>query len=151
MARSSRPTLVTYSYLVTNTGPLDLTGIVVTDYNGTPGVPGDDFAAACPATTLAAGASMTCTSSVNVSVNTTNVAVVHGVTAGGNSANGQDDAVVQVLRHEPTPPPTDTLAPTAPSSPGSNMALILAALGILILGLSFVTPVPAVARRRGRR
>ena len=38
---------------------------------------------------------MTCTSTVNVTMNTTNVAVVHGVTAEGNSASDQDDAVVR--------------------------------------------------------
>jgi hypothetical protein len=265
--------------------------VVVTDDNGTPGVPGDDFAASCPSATLAAGASMLCTATVDVSVDTTNVAVVHGVTAGGNSATDQDDADVHVLTHgltidksndapvtpvelpegtknlptaaegatvnytlkytftgdpvarrssptsypsasatptrrrgrvsshsratrtdpdldcrsvtksgsvsysavvltdaaklfqpltntatirseqttlnsdvsdvyvptvpgeshQPTPPPTDALAPTTPSGPGSSLALILAALGILILGLSLVTPVPAVVRRRSRR
>ncbi len=53
--------------------------------------------------------------------------------------------------NKPTPPPTDTLAPTGPSNPGSSLALILAALATLILGLSFVTPVPAAVRRRNRR
>jgi uncharacterized repeat protein (TIGR01451 family) len=53
--------------------------------------------------------------------------------------------------HKPTPPPTDALAPTGPSNPGSSLALIMAALATLILGLSFVTPVPAAARRRNRR
>ncbi len=96
---ATEPGAVTYSYVITNTGPLDLSGIVVTDDNGTPGLPGDDFAASCPGTTLAAGASMTCTSTIDVTKNTTNVAVVHGVTAQGNSASGQDDAVVEVLTH----------------------------------------------------
>ncbi|HEV8403729.1 MAG TPA: hypothetical protein VGQ31_11930, partial [Candidatus Limnocylindrales bacterium] len=53
--------------------------------------------------------------------------------------------------HKPTPPPTDTLATTGPSNPGSSMVLILAALATLILGVSFVTPVPAAVRRRNRR
>ncbi len=51
----------------------------------------------------------------------------------------------------PTPPPTDAFAQTGPTNPGSNLALILAALGTLMLGISFVTPVPAVVRRRNRR
>ena len=53
--------------------------------------------------------------------------------------------------HKPTPPPTDALAPTGPANPGTSMALILAALATLILGISFVTPVPAAVRRRNRR
>jgi uncharacterized repeat protein (TIGR01451 family) len=52
---------------------------------------------------------------------------------------------------KPTPPPTDTLAQTGPSNPGSSLALVLAALAILILAISFVTPVPAAVRRRNRR
>jgi streptogramin lyase len=34
---------VTWTYLVTNTGDVDLTGVVVVDDNGTPGDPGDDY------------------------------------------------------------------------------------------------------------
>ena len=96
---STEPGAVTYTYLVTNSGPLALSNIVVTDDNGTPAKPADDFAATCPGSALAAGESMTCTSTVDVSVDTTNLAVVHGVTAEGNSASAQDDAVVTVLTH----------------------------------------------------
>ena len=52
---------------------------------------------------------------------------------------------------KPTPPPTDALAPTGPSNPGSSMLLVLAVLGILILGIGIVTPVPAAVRRRNQR
>jgi uncharacterized repeat protein (TIGR01451 family) len=51
----------------------------------------------------------------------------------------------------PTPPPTDALASQEPSNPGSSLMLILAVLGILVTGVMFVTPVPAVVRRRDRR
>jgi hypothetical protein len=54
------PGSVTYTYVVTNTGPIALQNIAVVDDNGT-AAPGDDFAVACPKTTLAAGESMTCT------------------------------------------------------------------------------------------
>ena len=36
---------VTFTYLVTNSGDEPLSGVVVADDNGTPGVPGDDFSA----------------------------------------------------------------------------------------------------------
>ena len=55
-ASLSAPQTVTYSYLVTNTGNVTLTGIALTDNN-------DDDTMSCPATTLAPGASMTCTAS----------------------------------------------------------------------------------------
>ena len=95
----TEPGNVTYTYVVTNSGPLALHDITVTDDNGTPGDDGDDFAATCPETTLAAGASMTCTSTVEVLVDTTNVAVAHGLTAEGNPAEASDEAVVDVLVH----------------------------------------------------
>ena len=95
----TEPGNVTYTYLVTNSGPLALHDITVMDDNGTPGDNGDDFAATCEGTTLAAGASMTCTSTVEVLVDTTNVAVAHGLTAEGNPAEASDDADVVILVH----------------------------------------------------
>src|SRR5581483_12098132 len=51
--------LITYSFVVTNTGNVTATGVTVTEKSfsgtGTPPVP------SCPATTLAPGAQMTCT------------------------------------------------------------------------------------------
>ena len=96
---ATEPGNVTYTYVVTNSGPLALHDITVMDDNGTPGEDGDDFAATCPDTTLAAGDSMTCTSTVEVLVDTTNTAVAHGITTEGNPAEASDDAVVDVLAH----------------------------------------------------
>ena len=90
---------VTYTYRVTNTGPLTLLNVTVTDDAGTPGVAGDDFLATCPQTTLAPSASMTCTRTINVAVDTTNVAVARGVTVGGNPVQDDDPAVVQILEY----------------------------------------------------
>ena len=52
--------LITFSYQVTNTGGTTLTNIVVTDDNGTPGDPSDDFQVGTIAS-LAPGASTTLT------------------------------------------------------------------------------------------
>jgi uncharacterized repeat protein (TIGR01451 family) len=84
----------------------------------------------------------------------TNTATIHSDETGPDSASSDIFVPAPPLpqTHKPTPPPTDTLAPTTgPSNPGSSLALIMAALATLILGLSFVTPVPAAVRRRNRR
>src|SRR5205823_3843764 len=63
--------IVPYSYLVSNTGNVTLTGLTVTDDKGA--------SVSCPATTLAVGANMTCTGSHTVSQ--------AEIDAGGNLAN----------------------------------------------------------------
>lgn len=88
---------VTYTYVVTNSGPLPLVNVTVTDDAGTPAVTTDDFAATCPKTTLAVAESMTCTFTRTVLVDTLNVAVARGVTARGNPAQDDDDARVVIL------------------------------------------------------
>ena len=52
--------------------------------------------------------------------------------------------------HVPTAPPTDTVAQTEGQA-GSSLPLILAILGVILLAVAFVTPVPAPVRRRNRR
>ena len=96
---TTEPGNVTYTYVVTNTGPLALHDVTVTDDAGTPADTSDDFAATCPKTTLDPAESMTCTSTVAVTVDTTNVAVAHGLTAGGNPVEANDDAAVAILTH----------------------------------------------------
>src|SRR6266540_1852177 len=65
--------VVPYSYLVTNTGNVSLTGVTVTDSKAdAPGV-------SCPQTTLAVGANMTCTASHTVTQ--------AEIDAGGNLSN----------------------------------------------------------------
>jgi uncharacterized repeat protein (TIGR01451 family) len=50
-----------------------------------------------------------------------------------------------------TPPPTSTITPqTATSNPGFALMLILVGVAALTLGIGFITPVPARARRRER-
>jgi uncharacterized repeat protein (TIGR01451 family) len=90
---------VTYTYVVKNDGDLTLFGISVTDDAGTPADESDDFTADCPASSLAPGASMTCTFTVDVAVDTINTAVASGVTPRGSEVDADDDAEVVILHH----------------------------------------------------
>ncbi len=51
----------------------------------------------------------------------------------------------------PTPPATDTAGSATPSDPGISLPLVLAILGMLVLTIGILTPVPAPVRRRHRR
>jgi uncharacterized repeat protein (TIGR01451 family)/fimbrial isopeptide formation D2 family protein len=52
---------------------------------------------------------------------------------------------------ELTPPPTDTLAPSAPASnPGFTLMLLLLSVAAIALAIGFITPVPEHVRRRDR-
>ncbi|HLA15541.1 MAG TPA: hypothetical protein VJZ72_01460 [Candidatus Limnocylindrales bacterium] len=93
---------VTFSYEVTNSGPIALEDVVVVDDNGTPGEAADedDFEADCPKTTLAAGESMTCTATVTVDENRTNVGTASGTSEAGTDVEASDDAVVRIVFFE---------------------------------------------------
>jgi uncharacterized repeat protein (TIGR01451 family)/fimbrial isopeptide formation D2 family protein len=95
----TEPGEVTYTYEVTNSGPLTLIDVTVTDDAGTPDEPSDDVEADCPDTTLDPGESMTCTATIEVLVDTTNIAVARGVTVEGNPAEDDDPADVRILEH----------------------------------------------------
>ncbi|MCL2737192.1 MAG: DUF11 domain-containing protein, partial [Propionibacteriaceae bacterium] len=72
---------VNYSFLVTNTGLVPLTGVGVTDTKVGP--------VSCPVTTLAAGASTTCTASYTVTAaDITNGQIVNTATAQGTDSAG---------------------------------------------------------------
>jgi len=58
---------IPYTFRVTNTGTVTLTGIAVTDTVAAPSLPGDLTAVSCPATVLAPSADMTCTAEYTVS------------------------------------------------------------------------------------
>ncbi len=80
---------VTYTFVVTNTGTTTLTNVTLTD---------DRLGAiTCPATTLAAGASMTCTATTTIGVDTINVAVAAGTSPAGQPVDANDAAAVVVL------------------------------------------------------
>jgi len=94
---ATTPGPVTYTYEVTNDGPLALSDVTVTDDAGTPADTSDDYEADCPQTTLAVGESMTCTFTIDVLTDTVNVAVARGVSPEGNPVEDDDDAEVVVL------------------------------------------------------
>ncbi|MEW6224719.1 MAG: VWA domain-containing protein, partial [Chloroflexota bacterium] len=89
---------VLFSYLVTNPGTAALVDVAVVDDHGTPDDASDDVVVTCPQTTLAAGASMTCTATIAVGEGvTTNVATVTGSPVlGEGEVSASDDAVVRV-------------------------------------------------------
>ena len=58
--------IVNYSFLVTNTGNVDLNNISVVDTQAVPSLNSSLSPITCPSTTLAAGASMTCTATYTV-------------------------------------------------------------------------------------
>ena len=81
-----------YTYLVENIGNVEITSLVVTD---------DMISSVtCPATTIAAGATVTCTATYTVDQDdldvgfVTNLASVDGAPAGGTLAPAMDDATV---------------------------------------------------------
>jgi uncharacterized repeat protein (TIGR01451 family) len=110
---------VTYSFLVTNTGNVDLTGVVVNETafsgTGTPPVP------SCPVTTLAPGASTTCTATYTV----TQADLDAGTVSNTATASGT--------------PPTGP----AVTSPESSAAVAVAAVSALTLDKTADDPVDA--------
>ena len=79
--------VVTYSFVVTNTGNVDLTGITVTDttFTGT----GTPPVISCPVSTLAAGATTTCTATYTMTQADVNAgAVTNTATATGTPPTG---------------------------------------------------------------
>lgn len=89
---------VTYSFLVTNTGNVDLTAVAVSEtaFSGT----GSPPVAACPQTTLAPGESTTCTAEYTLTQadidagEVTNTAQATGTPPEGDPVTATDDAVI---------------------------------------------------------
>ena len=90
---------IAYTFLVTNTGNVTLTGIVVNDAQL-------DAAAVCPVTTLAPGASTTCTGTHTI----TQPEVDAGTSNNSATASGTDPT-----GGTPTSPPDTTTTPIAPA------------------------------------
>ena len=156
---------VTFTYVVTNTGTADLVNVMLVDDNATPGDASDDIAVTCPSSSLAAGASMTCTATLPVTYGLrVNVAVVtaNPEIAPEGEVSATDDAVVRVPepvvtptpRPTPkiTPPPTSTLDSNGtPNGAGTGLLLVLLSIAGTMLALGYLIPSPAHARRRNRR
>ena len=114
---ASRPpgTMITYSYMVTNTGNVTLTPVKVTD--PMPGL----SAVICPATTLAPAASETCTATYTTtqadvgrgSIHNTGTAT--GTLPGGTTVSKSSTVILPAVG---TPvPPSPPAAPVSPVSP----------------------------------
>ncbi|HET7029765.1 MAG TPA: hypothetical protein VFI34_04600 [Candidatus Limnocylindrales bacterium] len=83
-----------------------------------------------------------------------NTATIVGHTPDEQELTDSDTAAVTVLAPplDLTPPPTSTITPeTGTSNPGYALMLILLGIAGLSLGIGFITPVPAAARRRDQR
>ncbi|SEA65022.1 DUF7507 domain-containing protein [Leifsonia sp. 21MFCrub1.1] len=85
--------VIPYTFLVTNNSTVVVDNIVVTDTVEAPSLPGNLTAPTCPATTLAPGASTTCTASYRV----TSADVNAGVVADHARASGTDPGGNPVL------------------------------------------------------
>ncbi|AKC86182.1 hypothetical protein WQ53_04735 [Pseudoxanthomonas suwonensis] len=94
---------IAYAFLVTNTGDVTLSNVAVTD--PLPGL----SAVACPATTLAPSADMTCTASYTVTAADVDAGNVH------NSVTAQ--GTPPVTPGNPTPTPVDTPTPSEVNTP----------------------------------
>ena len=85
---------VAWSYVVSNTGNVQLTGVVVSDDQG--------VAVSCPQTTLAAGATMTCTGNGVASIGPyANVGVATG-TSSGTDVNDTDPSHYNGVPEDPS-------------------------------------------------
>ena len=133
--------VIPYTFLVTNTGNTTINAIVVSD----PKIP----TVTCPATTLAAAATMTCSGNYTVTQaditagQLTNTASVTGTPAGGTPITAvQSNAVVL-----PGPTTTTTTLPSVLPATGSDPApMMILMIALLTLGTTLVL---ATRRRRG--
>ena len=138
---------VTYSFLVTNTGNLTLTGVNVTDVQAAP-AGGLDAPPVCPVTTLAPGASTTCTATYTVTQadldngSVSDTAVAHGKDPSGGSVDSGPSAVVIAVVLGPS---VHTGGVAAASGEADTRWLLLIVLGSLAIGSVLV------ARRVQRR
>ena len=149
----SAPATVTYDYLLTNTGNVTLTGIALSDTN-------DNDDASCLATTLAPGATTTCTAThtfsqaeldANGSPTPDSAALFNEVTASSNEAPDATDELSIPIVQEPLLGHTKSLLSNADEDgngiPSLNDTLtyqFVATNGgnITLTGVTIVDPLP---------
>jgi poly(3-hydroxybutyrate) depolymerase len=90
--------LVTYTYQITNTGDITLTGVTVVDDNGTPGDGSDDLTV-CGYSTLPPETARSCWHTVTLTRTTTSVATVSGKDLLGDDVTKLDSTTVFVYRN----------------------------------------------------
>jgi len=133
--------LVTYSFLVTNTGDVTLSDVAVddVDFSGS----GSLSAIECPGTTLAVAASMTCTATyAATAADLASGSLTNAATATGTPPSGPPPVSPPSTVEIETVPPA--AAPPAIVTTGSEGAPALAlAGGLLLLGLALL-----IVRRR---
>ncbi|MFJ3234590.1 hypothetical protein [Streptomyces sp. NPDC086787] len=132
LLKSASPTEVTaagqqvsYTYLVTNTGNVTLSGLAVadTDFTGS----GPRPTVSCPGTTLPVGASVTCTATYTVRQadvdqgSITNEARATATAAGGTPVSATDDAQV-TSRREPAVALVKTASPESVTAVGQQVS-----------------------------
>jgi hypothetical protein len=119
MTYSAPGNLISYSYLITNSGNIGVSGLTVADDN-------DDAAGVtCPVTTLAAGASTTCTSqrtAIQADLDAgsiTNTAIATATPASGGTVDSPSDSATVTVVSNPSLTLAKTAAPTTYSTVGN--------------------------------
>jgi LPXTG-site transpeptidase (sortase) family protein len=154
----SAPGTVTYSYLVTNTGNVTLTGISLTDDN-------DNNDMSCPAATLAPAATMTCTAThtftqaeliANGSPTAGSGSLTNNVTASSKEApNAADNLVIPIVAADlaltksvnnssPVLGETVTFTITITNQSLATTATNIIVDDVLPAGLTFISAAPSV-------
>jgi uncharacterized repeat protein (TIGR01451 family) len=116
---------VTYSFLVTNTGNVALTGVAVaeTAFSGTGAAP----SLSCPGTTLAAGGSMTCTASYAVTQadvdagQVTDTATASGIPPSGPGVGSPPSTAVVTIAAGPALTLVKSVSPTSARAAGDTV------------------------------
>ncbi len=139
----SAPGTVTYSFLITNTGNVSLTGVGVTD--PLPGL----SAISCPGTTIDVGAEMTCTATLDVTQEMIDAGtpIVNNATADSDQSEPDGDDATVTISTQPGMSLAKTADPTSLSAPGTvNYSFLVTNTGNTTLtGVSVSDPLPGLS------